>query len=251
YSQIEWRGTAERYASLTIQNTNNTDNIRFAINQPETLDRVTVENCRETESPQIDGIKEICDWRVENFQLEKSSSPGNVLNSIQFTLTDLAGDIDNKLVNVQVNIFSINFSISSDLEYFSPNGDGRQDGINFTHTADTNFVQNYEIKILNSNDVTIKQFQGEGNLPPNTIWNGKDQNNIFVSDGTYRYTLSITTTDGVFLETTTQEIIAVTTLNDQVIITYPGDNSFTTRGVVNVQGIAPIGTTVKICDDII
>src|SRR5690606_34537368 len=42
-----------------------------------------------------------------------------------------------------------------------------------------------------------------------------------------------------------------TQLTDAVVITYPSNNTFVTRGVTNIQGQAPADTTVRICVDTI
>jgi flagellar hook assembly protein FlgD len=259
YSIIQLSGTAEKGSTLNISVTDVdgdglADSETFTIddNDPSTPLRVTINNCRASSSPETDGIKEICDWSVSEFQLERDlANPGNVTNPISFNLTDVAGNTLNKIVNVDVDLYAVSLSTTTDLQYFSPNGDGRQDGVSFEGISTNGLIDNYELVIKNSSGDIVKTFTGSGTPPSNIPWSGMDEDGNFVPDGDYTYSLKITTTDGISFETTPSIISAVTNLTDAVIITYPKNDSYSTRGVTNVQGQAPANTTVRICVDVI
>jgi hypothetical protein len=223
-------------------------------NPPQQNDpRATISNCRVSSNPTHDGIKEVCDWEILEFQLEKDMvNPGNITNVITLVTTDTFGNIDIQDITVNVDLFAVTLGLDTDIEYFSPNGDGRQDGVEFINLASNAVIDTWELEVRRISDLQVeKEFTGSGSLPPNIPWNGKKESGEWVSDGAYEYILSITTTDGLIFSTIPDGITAVTDLTDQVIITYPGNDSFTTRGVTTVQGQGPRNTTVRICSDII
>ncbi len=186
--------------------------------------------------------EEVCNWEVYVKQAFANSNT-NTLNQNVITLTDAANNsvVINKDINV--NIYAFTLEVSSSLNYFSPNGDGRQDNITFTHSATSSpvppVIDYYELRIKDSSNNVIRSFSGNGFLQPNSFWDGKDGSGNFVVDGTYTYELYVRTSDNAEVTTSLQYIYSVTNLSDSVVITNPINNSVTTYGVITVQGQGP------------
>ncbi len=257
FSLTTLTGTAEKGSTLdiTVNDANGdglTDSESFLIDTSSTTGRITVSNCRASANPTQDGIKEICDWEVKDFQLEKDNlNPGSITNNISFTLTDQAGNVDTKIVSVDVDVHAVNVSFNSDLEYFSPNGDGKQDSVEFLDMTTDGVVDTWQIEIKDILGQTVRTLSGTSNLPTNTVWDGRDEFGTFVADGDYTAVLSITTTDSLTFQTSPITLHAVTHLDTGIVITTPKNDSYTTRGAVTVAGIGPANTTAKICIDTI
>lgn len=188
--------------------------------------------------------EEICLWEVKVLQ-KFNNSNSSTQNTNIITVTDSAGNYLVHNISFNVNLYAFDIEVSSDLQYFSPNGDGRQDGVKFTHTVlnptDATVlleIKNYELKINSENGKIVKIFSGFNLLPLNSFWDGKS-NGAWVSDGEYKFVLSVTTSDGITLSTQPQPIFARTALNNSVVITNPKSGYITTNGVITVQGQAP------------
>lgn len=258
HSLVTLHGSAEENAIVKI--IGNADNLEFVMNDSESsplvIDghEIVVNNCRYGE----EGI-EICDWEVTKFQLEGDSAEDReVINSVQYSITDSAGNTLSVEQTYTVNLFAVDLEIGTDINYFSPNGDGRHDGIDFLNLSTNGIVDIWEIRIKNNEGELIRILDGSSALPANVFWNGKyDADDLYadgleyVLSGDYSYYLYLKTTDGVEFQTLPISIFARTELNDSVVISYPQNNAVTTRGVTNVQGQAPRDTTVRICVDTI
>lgn len=258
HSRTVLEGAGEKGASVTISGA--LDYVEFVIHPEYSNDRVEINNCQTTPDPQHDGIKEVCDWQVNQFQMKPNSSDKAVAaNTVEFSLTDTALNSKTIIHNYFVDIFAVTLTIDTDIEYFSPNGDGRQDSIEFLEIHTDGMISEWEIRIFSvQNENFIRIIQGQTNLPSNTFWDGKHapedpllNGEEWVEDGEYQYTLFIRTTDDIEFETAPKSLYAKTVLQDEVVITYPKNNTVTTRGVTNVQGQAPVNTTVRICVDTI
>ncbi|MBN2100721.1 peptidoglycan DD-metalloendopeptidase family protein [Candidatus Dojkabacteria bacterium] len=276
YSKIQLTGTAEKNSQIDLSLPlgdldgdglvdSETFDVSDSVSNPS---RVEVTSCHASGSPETDGIKEICDWSVVDFQLERDTvTPGNVTNQIQVDTKDNADvypstglNTSSQSISVNVDLFAVTLSLNTDIEYFSPNGDGNQDGVNFTDISTNGQIDTYELEIKDSDGNVVRSFTA-GGTPPNSIpWDGRDTGGNFVGDGTYTYQLKVLTTDGINFETTPASLYAATELSDSVVITYPKNDSYSSRGVINVQGQAPLslvstntGTDsmleVKICVD--
>lgn len=275
YSKINLTGTSEKNSQITlslplsdIDGDGSIDTEVFTVSDSVTNNaRVAITNCRASRAPFTDGIIEICDWTVTGFQLERDKlNSVNIANQIQVDTKDnvdiypVTGlNTKTQVVTVNVNLFAVTLTINSDVEYFSPNGDGRQDGVSFTDISTNGQIDTYSLEIKDASGNIVKSFSGAGTPPSNIPWDGRSSNGNFVSDGTYSYILKVTTTDDMNFETAPANLYAATTLTDRVIITSPKNNSFSSRGVITVQGQAPqalaSSTTsdlkVKICVDTI
>ena len=189
--------------------------------------------------------EEVCDWSVRVYQ-KYSQTNADTQNQNVIITSDTAGNISSIQKNININLFKFDLTISSDLNFFSPNGDGNQDGIKFTENAtnstDRNFapeIKSYNLKIINlKNDSIAREFFGN-DMPQNIFWDGKDQRGDWIADGDYAYTIEVITTDGAIVSTQQQMIFARTKVITDVVITSPRDNFITTDGVISLQGQAP------------
>ncbi len=91
---------------------------------------------------------------------------------------------------------------------FSPNGDGVLDNAVFhLGVSDPQNVTDWDFVITDSMGREVKRFAGKG-APPRTLeWNGKDENNQLIRDGSYQYVLSIVTLAGSKVSMPPQELI--------------------------------------------
>lgn len=255
YSLVTLSGEAEWNSTLDV--TGAVDSQSFLVDPSLTSGRVTVDNCRASSDPDNDGIKQICDWEIMDFQLDRDTlNPGEVVNPVEYKLTDEAGNIQIINHTYKVDLYAVNLTIDTDIEYFSPNGDGRQDGVEFIDMFTDGLVDVWEIRIKDSGGNLVRTLDGVSSLPGNVFWDGTSTNSVWVDDGDYTYILYMKSTDGVEFETSPQNLYARTVLDDEVIITYPKNDWVTTKGVANVQGQAPASSArginkVRICVDTI
>lgn len=214
--------------------------------------------------------EEVCEWNAYLKQ-HFSISDENTSNEILFTAIDGSGNNEIIEFSLDVNIHSFNVAITSDVKYFSPNGDGNQDGLVFSHTVSNNAdpnnqprISNYSIIINDTSGEVIWQSSGDKYLPMTTFFEGKNINSNWLNDGEYTFSLYLKTEDSIDYSTKPQSIFAVTKLLKDVFITSPKDGDITTNGVIHVKGQAPYDqsleglipffrgqVTIKICIDTI
>lgn len=250
FSVHELSGIAERRATVTVTGT--TDSIQFQT-EPFSDARLTIDNCRPSSAPSMDGVQEICDWRVHSFQLERDTTTDrDVPNTIRYETRDAYGNAQSITHTARVNVHAVTLALNTDLEYFSPNNDGRQDGVSFIDMHTDGHIGTYELSIRTTTDGrTIRQFQGNSALPSSLYFDGVDQAGSVIADGDYEYELAITTTDGMRFTAGPGTISSRTTMDDEVIITHPKNNAVTTRGAIDVMGQAPNDAEVHLCADTI
>lgn len=179
-SKIVIAGTAEQNSMLNVKSTMS----NVSLNISPSSDEVT--NCRsadDTFGVGWEGIKQVCDFEILDFQLEADYlNDVEVLNSIDFELTDSAGNVIKDQRNVQVNLFAIELSIEGNLEFISPNGDGRQDGIDFAlkavnreNRSEDVDVDEWRITINNSDNLITRELSGNNHLPANYYFDGREE----------------------------------------------------------------------------
>ncbi|MBN2015237.1 DNRLRE domain-containing protein [Candidatus Dojkabacteria bacterium] len=256
HSKVTIRGQAESNSRLNV--TGSETEIIININP----DQQGIYNCHPVESRfgiGWEGVKEVCDFEIEEFQLRANQvNDIYVKNNISLELIDNAKNIAGVELNVEVNLYAVNLSIEGNNEYISPNGDGRQDGIDFTlkvYNRDSQEedvqVEVWEIHIKDIGEDIVALLSGSDGLPPNYYFNGKDSNGSWLSDGEYTYSLWIRTTDGVEFGTDPVKFYVKTKVDGEVVITNPKNHTVTAKGVINVQGQAPLDTVVRLCVDLI
>ncbi len=79
-------------------------------------------------------------------------------------------------------------SVRPDVEVFSPNGDGRIDAVTFAQVADA--IRAWTGTIRDSQGTVVRSFQWSGEPLATLPWDGRDDKNEQLPDGTYRYVLS-------------------------------------------------------------
>jgi len=244
-SEIEFRATFERYGNLQI--TSEVDERNLMVDEGNEF----VEVCfmEEYNSQEI----EICEVYIPNFKINSDfDNDIQVYDLIKLDFQDLAGNIDYKEIPVSSNLYGFHYSIDSDTDYISPNGDLLQDNINFSLFVKDRFtdldaeVSEWGILIKNEANTEILKFQSQGIVLSNYIFDGKDLEGNIIPDGKYSYQLYFTSFDGILFETDLKYFYSKTHTDDEVFITSPKNNTVTTKGVVNVVGIAPANSRVKL-----
>ena len=207
----------------------------------------------EEELVSLESVSQICEIRLKDLKLEfEKDQDIGIKNPIQISLLDRAGNKKEITHMIVVNLYAVDLSISSELDFISPNGDSRQDGTNFKmHVKNSNnetdtYINSWSIDI-ERNLEKVFRYNFEGPLPSDYYFNGKDKNEDWLANGDYKYYLEVETTDGMLLQTPKQDLFVRKDLEQNVVITTPKDGSITTRGVVNLQGQAPLESNVKIC----
>ncbi len=280
-SDILFSGTASKGSILLIKNTELGGTRIFTLN--EFLDdtgidldannqfiksnfQVTCGKYLDIDNSPDTADEEVCDWQVRVAQKFVMQNIDTTNHNIVM-VADVAGNVKAHEITSIVNLYNFDLVVDSNLEYFSPNGDGRQDSIIFSHSA-TNptdaynppRIDRYKLSIQNIQGDTIRAFEGSGYLPAYTLFDGKwvpsgDVTNgnqmEWVQDGEYRYELEVTTTDNVTIKTSAKSIFAKTNIDNEVVITSPVSGFVTTSGVVTVQGQAEVASRVNLCVDTI
>jgi flagellar hook assembly protein FlgD len=107
--------------------------------------------------------------------------------------TDKAGNYgeSNKL-SIEINTEETPVLMTTDITYFSPNGDGVQDNITFLPNIKVKTdIDKYSLVIKAKDGAIIKTFNGEAKVPDTIVWNGKDDKAKTAADGEYKATLTI------------------------------------------------------------
>ncbi|MDD5065986.1 MAG: gliding motility-associated C-terminal domain-containing protein [bacterium] len=81
-------------------------------------------------------------------------------------------------------------AVSSSLDEFSPNGDGKFDQLKFElYSSDTSGLDKWKLSIRNESGDEVKTFEGMSKIPVALDWDGTDNNSNLLMDGTYLYKL--------------------------------------------------------------
>ncbi|MFW6361474.1 MAG: gliding motility-associated C-terminal domain-containing protein [Spirochaetota bacterium] len=82
-------------------------------------------------------------------------------------------------------------------EYFSPNGDGEQDqAVAYLDQAVKEEIIGWSWKVVNERGETVNQGQGEGDVPPEIVLEGMDDDGQPLPEGSYRFSYSVTYRNG-------------------------------------------------------
>ncbi len=140
------------------------------------------------------------------------------------------------------------FSISDTPDPISPNADGIQDSATISFA--TNEGGNYSIAIKNSGGTTVRTLNGPAaSGVSNVLWDGKDGSNAVVSDGSYTYYISFTSTASGQTRAAPpggDGLITVDTAPPTVAITLPAQDSFVNTRTPTITGTAEASSTVKV-----
>jgi Peptidase family M23/Ricin-type beta-trefoil lectin domain len=264
-NRVTLTGSIEKGSTITIKR----NNIDFVILSPASLvcsnQRLNHDNNLDT--PDI----EICNYQaILNLESDINTTVAK-LNTLE-----VASRLDTLInppvvIKATMSLHGFNLNTNPSVRLISPNNDGIFDTVTFNNSINLNNgsldpkVNSYVLEVKNASNHVVwltRQSAVTGqtfSLPKNIVWNGND---IFLSrpvaDGSYTYNLSIVTTAGI-AQTTNGGAINVKTRvssNEKIVLNNPIDNFTTSRGSINVQGLAQSSSdtsnwTVKVCADII
>lgn len=207
---------------------------------------------------------EICDFFTKLRQKNNFSGstpavkPLSKSNTNTFKVVDQAGNTQSITKTLNIDVYTLTLTSKLDIVYFSPNGDGRQDGINFENSVgnmqnilDTVQVKSYSLNIYSSLGSVVRQITGQGSLPNLISFDGKNNDGKWLEDGNYKVVLEVVSTDNVNVKTSEIEVFARTSVAGSPVITSPKTGFVTTRGILNIQGQSQFGegNFVKLCID--
>ncbi|MEI6729117.1 MAG: ricin-type beta-trefoil lectin domain protein [bacterium] len=217
-----------------------------------------------------------------NNYVAAGQGPGiNVRTNLnKVTLTDAFANSKVKDLKILVDLYGINLESKPNQTTFSPNGDTKYDQISFATKATkivdgsdyTQIPKSYTFEIKNAAGATVWKnswvqvvgvpgggvtysTQGIATflVPTPIVFDGKVNQAVgtnqtqaigsWLLDGTYTYSFNLVTQDNITFTTPVQTLTAKSNLVGQTAIFSPLDNYVTSRGVINVQGQAPISTT--------
>jgi flagellar hook assembly protein FlgD len=88
-------------------------------------------------------------------------------------------------------------SVSRDLAYFSPNGDGSQDTLAITPVVPlTEGIKSWSVTVLDSRRASVRVFQGSEEAPAVVTFDGLDDGGRVIDEGNYTAELSVLYTNG-------------------------------------------------------
>ncbi|MDA3940015.1 MAG: flagellar motor protein MotB, partial [Spirochaetia bacterium] len=111
----------------------------------------------------------------------------------QLLSIDRAGNAgQSEIVEFTLNTEETPLILTTDLKYFSPNGDSVQDKISLIPDLKViEGIASYSLDILDSKSSIIRNFSGTTNLPDKFLWDGIRSNGRVAEDGTYVGRISI------------------------------------------------------------
>jgi flagellar hook assembly protein FlgD len=107
--------------------------------------------------------------------------------------TDRAGNYgESNKIAFEINTEETPVLVSTDVSYFSPNGDNSQDNISFLPSLKVKSdIDKYSLVIKSKDGVVIRTFGAGAKIPDSIVWDGKDDKGITAPDGEYKATLNI------------------------------------------------------------
>ncbi len=113
--------------------------------------------------------------------------------SYQLMSIDRAGNAgQSKFIKFNLNTEETPVILTTDLEYFSPNGDSVKDNIKIIPELKvTEGIDSYSLDILDSNSKVIRNFSGKNNLPEKFLWNGLNSDGRTAADDVYSSNITV------------------------------------------------------------
>ncbi len=118
--------------------------------------------------------------------------------SYRVTATDRAGNgalaqLDNVIVDTQ----ETPIQLAIDQSYFSPNGDGVKDAVNFEFRVPvTTGIEKWQLAISDAGKAARRTIAGTLSIPASAVWDGKDDAGEALPEGAYQANLSILYVNG-------------------------------------------------------
>jgi len=127
--------------------------------------------------------QEVDSWfwsgEVDNLTWDGTDAVGNTVKdgvySYRVQSEDKAGNLTVKLLqNIQVDTKPTPVTITVSRGFFSPNGDGNKDTIDFQPSLQQNSgIKEWNLKITDTAGAVMKTYDGTGSLPASITWNGE------------------------------------------------------------------------------
>ncbi len=113
--------------------------------------------------------------------------------SYQLMSVDRAGNSgESKIIKFTLNTEETPVILTTDLEYFSPNGDSVQDSISIIPELKVKEgVDSYSLDILDSQSKVIRNFSGKNSIPDRFLWNGVNSDGRTAADGIYSSNITV------------------------------------------------------------
>ena len=111
----------------------------------------------------------------------------------QLIAIDRAGNAgQSNIIEFTLNTEATPVILTTDLEYFSPNGDSVQDNISIIPEIQVKEgIDSYSLDILDSQSTVIRNFSGRNSIPDRFLWNGVGLNGRVAADGIYSTYLTV------------------------------------------------------------
>lgn len=121
----------------------------------------------------------------------KLATDGNY--SYQLISVDRAGNAgESKVIKFTLNTEETPVILTTDLEYFSPNGDSVQDSISIIPKLKVKEgIDTYSLDILDSQSRVIRNFSGKNSIPDKFLWNGVNSDGRTAADGIYSSSITV------------------------------------------------------------
>jgi flagellar hook assembly protein FlgD/outer membrane protein OmpA-like peptidoglycan-associated protein len=95
-----------------------------------------------------------------------------------------------------VNTEAKEVRLALDRRAFSPNGDGINDILTLGPTSAASNISQWRLEIRNAGGSVVRTFSGRSPLPPSVVWDGKNDRNAAVPDGSYQARIFVDYTTG-------------------------------------------------------
>ncbi|MDR3336805.1 MAG: gliding motility-associated C-terminal domain-containing protein [Treponema sp.] len=118
--------------------------------------------------------------------------------SYQLRSTDEAGNTGrSNVINFTLSTADTPVFITTDTRSFSPNGDGIKDTIAIIpQLQERSGVASYRLDILDAEGTVVRSFEGQNQAPSSISWNGRNDANTVLPDGTYSARIEVRYTAG-------------------------------------------------------
>lgn len=111
----------------------------------------------------------------------------------QLIAIDRAGNAgQSNIIEFTLNTEATPVILTTDLKYFSPNGDSVQDSISIIPEIKVKEgIDSYSLNILDNQSAVIRNFSGRNSIPERFLWNGVGLNGRVAADGLYSSDITI------------------------------------------------------------
>jgi len=96
-------------------------------------------------------------------------------------------------------------SAKAEPQIFSPTGETAVTNIQLNARTKAN-PESWTLTLVNKAEQVVRVFGGKGAPPSHLLWDGKDETGLPLSDGIYRYTLSVRDAEGLEIDSQTQAV---------------------------------------------